>query len=465
MSLIAVAVEKVTGLMEGLLFANVLFFIPGINLPFIIFWVIVACIFFCIKLDFVNFTKFTESFKIFAQKEKLDSTGKSITSRSAFLGAISGCVGVGSVSGVAASVYYGGPGVVFWLLIAAIFAMPLRFAEVFLGHHFRKKDNNGNIVSYGPFAYIKYGLSGMGLKKTAKIMVIFFAICLILTSLSAIMGQVGPTTEIISHSFFSGSQVAAGIIGACLACFTLMVIFGGLSRISKVIESLAVSMSLIYIASIVIILVLHAKNIPSAAMLIMDSAFKMESIYGGTLGTLIVAFTRIVAMNEVGMGTVAILHGKSKTEDSAREGLLAMSGPFVAILTFVALNSFAVIVTNSHISGENGVMMINAMFKSVSPFLSFALIVVILLFAITTLIAWYFYVETAIKEISQNKFVTKLLPLAFFLLVVSSSFIPFSTILKFTDVIGISVIIPNIIVLYILSSIVKKGLKKYKSKF
>lgn len=463
MSVAGKFVENIVSFFEGIIFFDVLFFIKDVKLPLIIFWVILACLFFCFKLRFVNFTRFTESFKIFLNKEDLDKTGKSITSRSAFLGAISGCVGVGSVSGVAASVYYGGPGVVFWLLVAAFLAMPLRFAEVFLGHYFRKKDVEGNIISYGPFAYIKNGLSELGFAKLANILACVFAVCLILASLSAIMGQVGPTTELISHSFFNKSEIATTISAILLATFTLIVIFGGLSRISKVIEKMAVSMSLIYIIIILIVLIVNVKNIPSAFILIMKSAFELKSIYGGAIGTLVIAFTRIVSMNEVGMGTVAILHGKSKTNDSAREGMLAMAGPFIAILIFVALNSFAVIVTGSHATGTNGVIMINEMFKTVSPLLSYALVVVILLFAITTLIAWYFYIETAITELTKKRFATKvILPTFFAALVIFSSFIPFGTILRFTDIIGISAIIPNIIVLYILSGFVKRGLEGYK---
>lgn len=405
---------------------------------------------------------FTESFKIFLKKEEADETGKSITSRSAFLGAISGCVGVGSVAGVAASVYYGGPGVVFWLLIAAFLSMPIRFAEVFLGHFFRKKDDSGNIISYGPFAYIRNGLATIGKHKTAKIMAPAFAICLILASFSAIMGQVGPTTELISHSFFNESSFAAGIIGAGLGIITLLVIFGGLSRISKVIEKMAVWMSVIYIASIFVVLLVNIKNIPAAFILIMKSAFEIKSVYGGIIGTIAVAFRRIISMNEIGMGTVAILHGKSKSSDSAREGFLAMSGPFVAILIFVALNSFAVITTGSYKSGANGVIMIDNMFKAISPLLSHALMIVILLFAFTTLIAWYFYVESALMELTRKKIFIRVLPVFFLALVICSSFIPFDTILKFTDIIGITIIIPNIIVLYLLSGYAKKGVTDYK---
>ena len=106
--------------------------------------------------------------------------------------------------------------------------------------------------------------------------------------------------------------------------------------------------------------------------------------------------------------------------------------------------------------------MISHMFSSVSSILHFALIAVIFLFAITTLIAWYFYVDTALKELKGGKIIAKFYPIVFLALVLSSSFIPFGVILKFTDVLGIIIIIPNILVLYVLSGIAKKHLLAYK---
>ena len=462
MSTISNLLESTVNSVAKVLFADVLFFLPNAKLPFLIFWVIVACIFFTFKLNFINFRYFVASLKIFFENEKQDKSGKTMTSRSAFIAAISGCVGVGSISGVAASVYYGGPGVVVWLLIGAFLAMPLRFAEVYLGHYFREKDSEGNIVSYGPFAYIKNGLRSIGLSFLARPLSIMFAIGLFLTSISAIMGQVGPTSELISHTFFEGSLISAVITAFIMAIFTIVIIFGGLSRISKTISSLTILMSLLYIAIIFLVLIVNYKNILPSIKLIFESAFTMQSAFGGSLGIAIIALTRIISMNEIGMGTVSIMHGKSKNNNSAKEALLAMSGPFVAILIFVALNSFAVIVSVSYLHGLNGVLMITKMFSSTNTYLPFMLVIIMLLFAVTTLIAWYFYVETALLELPFGKFLVKIYPALFLVFIVCSSLIPFSTILKFTDVLGILIIIPNVLILYLLSGKVKEGLIKYK---
>jgi AGCS family alanine or glycine:cation symporter len=454
-------IETISNSVGGVLFADVLFFLPNVKLPFLIFWIILGCLYYTFKLEFVNFRYFLQSLKIFFEKEKLDESGKTITSRSAFIGAISGCVGVGSIAGVAAAVYYGGPGVVVWLLMGAFLAMPLRFAEVYLGHHFREKDKDGNIVLYGPFAYIKNGLALTRFKAFAKPMTIFFALGLFLTSISAIMGQAGPTSELVSHTFFDDNKMVPIFVAIMLASFTLIVIFGGLSRISRVMSSLTIAMSLLYISIILMILAVNYHNIIPSIKLVFRSAFELKSVYGGAIGIAVVALTRIISMNEVGMGTVAILHGKSKNENSAKEAMLAMSGPFIAILIFVALNSFAVIVTGAHLSGANGVIMIKQMFEATASFLPFFLVIIVLLFAITTLIAWYFYVETALLELPFGKLLTKIYPVVFICCVIFASLIPYSAIIQFTDVLGIAIIIPNVFVLYVLSGKVKQGLKSY----
>ena len=464
MSIVSHVVESIVAPVGKIFYANVLFFTETLNLPFIIFITLLACIYFSFKLRFVNFRHFGDSFKIFFAKEKTDDAGKTITSRSAFLAAISGCVGVGSISGVAAAVYYGGPGVIFWLIVGAFVVMPLRFVEVYLGHYFRSKDKEGNIVVYGPFAYIKNGLSELGIPKIGKLFAAIFAISLFFTSIAAIMLQSGPTAELISGAFFEKSQTYALVVTVALAVITLFIVFGGLSRISKAIEKMALVMSVIYILSILLILGLNIKAIPGAVSLIVSSAFQAKSIYGGMFGVAIVALIRIISMNEIGLGTVSILHSKSKNENSAKEAILAMIGPFVAILIFVVLNSFAVIVTGSHNSGHNGVMMIHHMFSNVSSILSFALVIVMILFSITTLIAWYFYAETSLKELKGGNIFIKIYPLFFILIIVCSAVLPFQTILQLVDVFGIAIIVPNIIIFFLLGGKVSKGLRNYEQK-
>ena len=63
---------------------------------------------------------------------------------------------MGNVVGSALAVSVGGPGVIFWMMIAGVFSMALKFAEVLLGIKFRQINKDGT-SSGGPMYYIIKG--------------------------------------------------------------------------------------------------------------------------------------------------------------------------------------------------------------------------------------------------------------------------------------------------------------------
>ena len=71
---------------------------------------------------------------------------------------LAGRIGVGSIAGIAISIYYGGIGSIFWMWISSILGASLTFVETYLGMLYQKKDTK-NISKGGPSYYIKYGLN------------------------------------------------------------------------------------------------------------------------------------------------------------------------------------------------------------------------------------------------------------------------------------------------------------------
>lgn len=454
---------QIASFLEAIVFFNVLFFTEGYKLPLAIFMVLFGLFYFTFKLKFINFRMIGTSVKIFFEKEKEVDGAKAITSKSAFLSAISGCVGVGSISGVAAALFAGGPGSVFWMFVIGFLLMPLRYAEVFLGHFFRKKDASGNIIQYGPYAYLDHGLISQGYsKRLSKFLFIFYVISILVGSIGAFVMQVNPLAELTGNLIFKGSKVSIFIFCVLLASFSLFIIVGGLKRIVKAMEQTVSAMAVVYLFSIFLILSLNLKAIPATFVLILDSAFQLKSVYGGLLGVLIVSFTRGIVATEVGLGTVALLHGKSQSDDSVREGLLSMAGPFFANFIFITLNSIAVLATASHLKGENGILMINSMFEGVYPYFSIVLCIITFLFAFSTIIAWYFYGESSIKQITSKKYYFTLYKIFFFVLISVSGLVSFGVMLRIIDATVFSIVFPNIIGLILLGKVVKVELDKYR---
>ena len=145
------------------------------NFPLIVVWLISASLFFTIKLKFVNVRLFKHGIDVVRGKydDISDKSGK-ISPMQALCTAVSATVGLGNIAGVAIAISLGGPGAVFWMMIAAFFGMTTKFIEVTLGQKYRKiKD--GHLLA-GPFYYLEHGLKDHNYQKLGKILAKFAAI-------------------------------------------------------------------------------------------------------------------------------------------------------------------------------------------------------------------------------------------------------------------------------------------------
>ena len=80
-----------------------------------------------------------------------------VTSFAALCTALSATIGTGNIVGVATAICAGGPGALFWMLVAAFFGMATKYAEGFLAIKYRTIDAEGHALG-GPFYYIEKGL-------------------------------------------------------------------------------------------------------------------------------------------------------------------------------------------------------------------------------------------------------------------------------------------------------------------
>lgn len=80
-----------------------------------------------------------------------------ITPFNALMTALAATIGTGNIAGVAAAIFIGGPGAVFWMWMTALVGMATKFAEAVLAVRYREVDEDGNYVG-GPMYYIKNGM-------------------------------------------------------------------------------------------------------------------------------------------------------------------------------------------------------------------------------------------------------------------------------------------------------------------
>lgn len=120
-----------------------------------------------------------------------------ISSFSALCTALSATIGTGNIVGVATAVCAGGPGALFWMIVAAFFGMATKYSEGLLAVKYRVVAPDGHSLG-GPFYYIE---QGMGKKWTwlAKLFA-FFGVCVGLFGIGT-FSQVNGISSAV-HNFF-----------------------------------------------------------------------------------------------------------------------------------------------------------------------------------------------------------------------------------------------------------------------
>ena len=109
-----------------------------IEIPLMIGVLIFGGLFFTIWFRFINIRAFKHSIDVIRGKfDRPDHNGE-ITHFRALTSALSATVGLGNIAGVAIAIQMGGPGAVFWMVLAAIFGMTAKFSSCTLSQMYRK---------------------------------------------------------------------------------------------------------------------------------------------------------------------------------------------------------------------------------------------------------------------------------------------------------------------------------------
>ncbi len=107
---------------------------PGeVQLPIVVLWLIAGALFFTLRYRFVNVRCFRHAIDCVRGVYTRPGEAGEITHFQALSAALSATVGLGNIAGVAFAVGIGGPGAVFWMIVAGLLGMTSKFAEYSLG--------------------------------------------------------------------------------------------------------------------------------------------------------------------------------------------------------------------------------------------------------------------------------------------------------------------------------------------
>lgn len=438
---------------------------PGqVSLPFIVTWLVLGAIFFTLRMGFISIRGFRHAIDVTLGRYDHAGDRGEISHFQALSSALSATVGLGNIAGVAVAVGLGGPGAVFWLIVAGFLGMSSKFTECTLGQMYRVTDSQGHL-SGGPMRYLHLGLQELGLGSFGRVLAVVFAVMCIGGSFGGgNMFQANQSYVAVAEQLpFLADK--AWIYGLFLAVITGAVIIGGIKSIGAAASVIVPVMCGVYVIASLFVLAVNWEQLPAAFGSILAGAFTPEAGYGGLLGVLITGFRRAAFSNEAGIGSASIAHSAAATEEPVREGIVALLEPFIDTIVICTMTGLVVVVTGVYKThpGE-GVLMTSEAFRTVIPWFPAVLALTVFLFAYSTMISWSYYGERCWAYLFGEGY-SLLYRSIFLVFAFLGAVFKLGNVLDFSDLMVLGMAFPNIIGLFLLSGKVRAALDDYWGRY
>ena len=409
-----------------------------------------AGFFFTISSKFIQLRMLPEMFRALTEKpETLSSGEKGISPFQAFAISAGSRVGTGNIAGVATAIVLGGPGAVFWMWIIAFIGAASAFMEATLAQVYKVHDKEGGFRG-GPAYYITKGLN-------QKWLGIVFAV-LITVTFAFVFNTVQANT--IAESLNTQYNISPVITGIVLAVITGIII----ATLSSLIVPI---MAIVYIGMVLIILLLNIDQIVPMIGTIIKSAFGVQQVTGGAVGAAILqGIKRGLFSNEAGMGSAPNAAATSAVPHPVKQGLIQSLGVFFDTMLVCTATAIMILLYSGLQFGDSAPQGVAVTQSALNEHLGSAggifLTVAVTLFAFSSVVGNYYYGQSNIEFLSNNKMILFIFRCFVVLLVFVGAVAKTETVWSTADLFMGLMAIVNIISIIGLSNIAFAVMKDYQ---
>ena len=403
-----------------------------------------------------------------------------ITSFQALMSAISATVGMGNIAGVAIALVVGGPGAIFWMWVSALLGMATKFFEGTLTVMYKGRNDKGEARG-GPMYVITRGLGSR-----YRPLAVMFASAALIGCLSVM--QANQFVEAFCTVFLPGARaagaasvaasgaagaVAAGsavapfwvrfVIGIVMTAVVAVVVVGGIKRISKVASRIVPAMVALYFALVLLVIVLHFRELPRVFGSIFAGAFNFRAGLGAFAAVAITGARRAMLVNEAGVGTAMMMHGASKNEKPVREGFVAMLGPAIDSGFVCTLTAIPILIADCyHVEGVKGLSVALQSFDVLIPVAGrYLLMVLVTVFAFSTMFSYSYYGRTC-SEYLFGKDKARYYDWFYLAMILVASVITLDVAVSLMDLAFALMSVPTMFAVFKLSPKVLQALREFK---
>ncbi len=462
---------------SGVIFSYIT--ISGVKVEFLVALLIGAALYFTFRTGFIGIWGFKHAIKLITNNYKHNNPNGyqrkkkgELSSFQALSATISASAGIGNVAGSAAAVSIGGPGVIFWMIVAGFFSMALKFSEVLLGVKFRQTNPDGT-VSGGPMYYIPIAFRGNKfLEKIGINLSKIYAICCIFAmiggwNLFQINAMTAQYTEVTggNSSIFNNNGWILGLIVAVITWFTII---GGIKAIGKFTSKVTPVMCSLYVISAFLVCLININHLPETIVLIIKEAFSPKAMTGGAFACLLWGFRRAMFANESGLGTAPIAFSAVNTNKPVAQAFISMLQPFVDTVIVGVATAFVIVVSKAYLTvdGIAGIELTSKAFGTICPAFPILLTIMASCFVLSTMLCGSYYGLKAWGFLfGESKTKTRIFQVIYCLCIIAGSAMNFQSIINLSDAVTLFLAVPNLIAVFILSGVVIKELKRYCEKY
>lgn len=426
----------------------------------LIIMLVAVGVYFTIRTRGVQIRLLKDGIKNLMEKNTEEENGKKkVSSFQALMISTASRVGTGNIAGIATAIAAGGPGAVFWMWLMAVIGGASAFAESTLAQVYKVKENGE--FRGGPSYYMERALG-------KRWMGVLFSVLLIICFAYGFNGLQSYNMSSALEYYIPNytESIWPMIVGLVLAAATAAVIWGGSHRIGVITSVIVPIMAISYILIGIVTMIMNVSELPKVFALIFENAFDFQAMAGGLAGSaVVIGIKRGLFSNEAGMGSAPNASASADVAHPVNQGLVQTISVFID--TLLICSSTAMMLLVSGMEGKSGVLdgipyVQAAISSNVGQwgihFITFS----IFAFAFSSLVGNYFYAESNILFIKNNKTLLFVFRITCIVAIFLGAQADFSLVWNLADVTMGLMAIVNIIAIFLLSGTVVKVLNDYE---
>ena len=426
----------------------------------LIIMLVAVGVYFTIRTRGVQIRLLKDGIKSLMEKNTEEENGKKkVSSFQALMISTASRVGTGNIAGIATAIAAGGPGAVFWMWLMAVIGGASAFAESTLAQVYKVKENGE--FRGGPSYYMERALG-------KRWMGVLFSVLLIICFAYGFNGLESYNMSSALEYYIPNytESIWPMVVGLVLAAATAVVIWGGSHRIGVITSVIVPIMAISYILIGIVTMIMNVSELPKVFALIFENAFDFQAMAGGLAGSaVVIGIKRGLFSNEAGMGSAPNASASADVAHPVNQGLVQTISVFID--TLLICSSTAMMLLVSGVEGKSGVLdgipyVQAAISSNVGQwgihFITFS----IFAFAFSSLVGNYFYAESNILFIKNNKALLFVFRITCIVAIFLGAQADFSLVWNLADVTMGLIAIVNIIAIFLLSGTVVKVLNDYE---